>query len=420
MSEQSSITRAFVAGAIFLAALGFAGGFLVGSSPKAASVLPASVAQAIGADQPPAGVDFSPVWHAWQVMDQKFVPASVATSSASSTEPIIEGTPEQKRVWGMISGMAESLDDPYTFFLPPVEQKQFEEDLSGEFSGVGMEIAIKNEILTVVSPLKGTPAERAGVKPNDQVLEINGDSTRGMDITTAVNRIRGPKGTEVTLKMMREGWTEPREVKVTRDVINVPVVDTERRSDNIFVISVHNFTSNSPGLFREALREFVESGSSRLILDLRGNPGGYLEAAVDMASWFLPSGRVVVTEDYAGHEANVDHRSRGYNVFNDNLRMVILVDKGSASASEILAGALNHYGTAQLVGTNTFGKGSVQELVPLTNDTSLKITVARWLLPDGEQIPNSGIAPDIEVKFTEEDAEADRDPQMDRAVELLK
>jgi carboxyl-terminal processing protease len=320
----------------------------------------------------------------------------------------------------MIQGLAESTGDPYTFFLPPVEQKQFEEDLSGEFSGVGMEIAIKNEILTVVSPLKGTPAERAGIKPNDLVLEIDGTSTKGMDITTAVNRIRGPKGTEVTLKMVREGWTEPRDINVTRETINVPVIDTEHRSDGIFVISLHNFTANSPGLFREALREFIESGSSRLILDLRGNPGGYLEAAVEMASWFLPSGRVVVTEDYAGHESNVDHRSRGYDVFNGNLRMVILVDKGSASASEILAGALRHYGKAQIAGTATFGKGSVQELVPLTSDTSLKITVARWLLPDGEQIPNSGIVPDVEVKIPEEDAEADRDPQMDKAIEMLR
>lgn len=412
--------RFFVAGALFVASLGFVGGFLMGSSPKAQSVLPASVAQAIGANQPPEGVDFSAVWKAWAVMDEKFVPTSAATSSASSSEPQIEGTPEEKRVYGMIQGMAESLGDPYTFFLPPVEQKQFEEDLSGEFTGVGMEIAIKSEILTVVSPLKGTPAERAGVKAGDQVIKIDGVSTQGMDITTAVNRIRGPKGSEVTLTMAREGWTEPRDIKVIRDIINVPVIDTELRSDGIYVIALHNFTSNSPGLFRDALRSFVESGSTRLILDLRGNPGGYLEAAVEMASWFLPSGRIVVSEDYAGHQDNIDHRSRGYDVFNDNLRLVILVDKGSASASEILAGALRHYDLAELVGESTFGKGSVQELVPITGDTGLKITVARWLMPDGEQIPHTGIVPDVEVKITEEDAEADKDPQMDKAVELLK
>ena len=156
-----------------------------------------------------------------------------------------------------------------------------------------------------------------------------------------------------------------------------------------------------------------------MILDLRGNPGGYLEASVDIASWFLPQGSIVVTEDYASRQSDIVHRSRGYDVFNKNLRMVILVDRGSASASEILAGALKHYGIAKLVGVNTFGKGSVQELVEITSETSLKITVARWLNPGGVQIPNEGIAPDIEVKVSKEDAEAGKDPQLNKAIEIL-
>lgn len=412
--------RLVAAGVVFLTALGFAGGFLLGNSSGTQALVPASIAQAIGVDQPPEGVDFSPVWKAWAVIDEKFVPASVPPTDASSSEPVIEGTPEQKRVYGMIQGLAESLGDPYTFYLPPVEQKQFEEDLSGEFTGVGMEIAIKDEILTVVAPLKGTPAEHAGIKPGDLVLAINGVSTKGMDITTAVNRIRGPKGSEVILKMHREGWEEPRDVKVIRDVINVPIIDTERKPDGVFVISLHSFTANSSTLFRAALREFVESGSTKLVLDLRGNPGGYLEASVDMASWFLATGKIVVTEDYAGHQNNIDHRSRGYDIFNENLRMVILVDKGSASASEILAGALKHHGKAQLVGTATFGKGSVQELVPITENTGLKITVARWLMPNGEQIPHDGIKPDVIATTTDEAIKAGKDLQMDKALELLK
>lgn len=411
--------RLVVAAAIVFVAIGFGSGFILGGNAHVQSALPASVAQAIGVEQPPEGVDFSPVWKAWAIMDEKFVPASVPPKDASSTDPVIEGTPEQKRVYGMISGLAESLGDPYTFYLPPVEQKQFQEDLSGEFTGVGMEIAIKDEQLTVVAPLKGTPAERAGIKPSDLVLEIDGNSTKGLDVTAAVNRIRGPKGSEVTLKMMREGWQEPRDIKVVRDVISMPIVETSKKPNGVFVIALHNFTANSPQLFREALREFVESGDSKLVLDLRGNPGGYLEAAVDMASWFLPTGKIVVTEDYAGHQANIDHRSRGYDVFNQNLRMVILVDKGSASASEILAGALKNHGKAQLVGTNTFGKGSVQELVPITENTGLKITVARWLMPNGEQIPHDGIKPDVEVKIPE-DNKPGNDPQMDKALELLK
>lgn len=419
MQPEKKGNSAISIGVAVLVIAGFASGFLLGTAGVAHNVLPAAVAQSLGVGGPPSGVDLSPVWKAWAVMDEKFVPASVSTSTSSTTEPQIEGTPEEKRVYGMIAGMAESLGDPYTFFLPPVEQKQFEEDLAGNFEGVGMEIAVKDEILTVVAPLKGTPAERAGIKPGDKVLKINDTDTRGMDVTSAVNRIRGPKGTEVRLFIAREGWTEPQEINVQRDVINIPVLETEQKGD-IFVISLHNFTANSPMLFRQALRDFVDSGSSRLILDLRGNPGGYLEASVDMASWFLPAGKVVVTEDYGGNESNIDHRSRGYDVFNDNLKMVILVDKGSASASEILAGALRHYGIATLVGSNTFGKGSVQELIPITENTGLKITVARWLMPDGHQIPKDGIVPDTEVKLTEEDVKEKRDLQMDKAVEILR
>ncbi|OGG73646.1 hypothetical protein A3A40_02040 [Candidatus Kaiserbacteria bacterium RIFCSPLOWO2_01_FULL_54_20] len=365
---------------------------------------------------PPQDVDFSPVWKAWRVIDEKFVPAAVATSTQVATSTAEKN---QERVWGMIQGLAGSLEDPYTFFLPPKENQIFADDISGAFEGVGMEIAVKNQVLTVVSPLKGSPAERAGIKSGDRILKIDNIETGGMDISTAVSRIRGPKGTQVTFLIMRESFTEPREIKVTRDVINVPIVTTEARSDGIFVIELQSFTANSPELFRRALREFVESGSRSLVLDLRGNPGGYLEAAVDMASWFLPTGRVVVTEDYGGNAESVVHRSRGYDVFNENLRMVMLVDRGSASASEILAGALQHYGIAKMVGDRTFGKGSVQELVEITSDTALKITVARWLGPDGEQIPLDGIVPDVEVKNTEEDVKAGKDPQLEKAIELL-
>ena len=364
----------------------------------------------------PAGVDFSPVWKAWRIIDEKFVPASVATTTevATSTEEI-----NQERVWGMIQGLANSLDDPYTYFLPPVENKQFEDDMSGRFEGVGMEIAVRDQVVTVVAPLRGTPAERAGLKAGDHILEIDGTSTRGMDVAEAVKLIRGPKGSIVTLTISREGEASTKKIEVTRDVINVPIVTTEKREDGVFVVTLSSFTANSPNLFRDALRTFVESGSTKLVLDLRGNPGGYLEAAVDMASWFLPSGKVVVTEDYAGHARNIVHRSSGYDIFNDSLRMVILIDKGSASASEILAGALRHHGDAILIGMPTFGKGSVQELVQITSKTSLKITVARWIAPNGEQIPLDGIIPDIEVKVTDDDRKADKDPQMEEAVEYL-
>src|SRR3989344_5459712 len=405
-ARSAPSVRLIVAGGIIVLALGFVLGWIASWDRAGGDSLSGA----------PENVDFSPVWKAWRLIDEKFVPAAVATSTrlATSTEEA-----SQERVWGMVQGLAESLHDPYTFFLPPKENEIFAEDISGAFEGVGMEIAVRDQVLTVVSPLKGTPAERAGIRSGDRILEIDGVETRGMDISTAVSRIRGPRGTQVRLLVMREGFPEPREFEVTREVINVPIVATEARS-GVFVIELQSFTANSPELFRRGLREFVESGSRNLVLDLRGNPGGYLEAAVDMASWFLPSGRVVVTEDYAGNAESVVHRSRGYDVFNENLRMVILVDRGSASASEILAGALKHWGVAKMVGDSTFGKGSVQELVEITKDTALKVTVARWVGPDGIPIPLEGIAPDVVVKLTEEDAKADKDPQLDRAVEILK
>ncbi|KKW24666.1 MAG: Carboxy-terminal-processing protease [Candidatus Kaiserbacteria bacterium GW2011_GWA2_52_12] len=339
----------------------------------------------------------------------------------SAVLPIIgqEAQPPGERVWGMIEGLAASLNDPYSFFLPPVESQQFNSDMSGSFEGVGMEIAVRDQILTIVSPLKGTPAYKAGLKSGDQILKINGTDTHGIDASAAVKLIRGPQGTNVTLTILRVGWSEPKDFKVMRDVIDVPTVTTTARPDGIFVIQVYTFTSNSPELFRGALREFVQSDDSKLILDLRGNPGGYLDAAVSMASWFLPSGAVVVTEDYAGHSSNIVHRSLGYDIFNKNLKMVILVDKGSASASEILADALRYYGVAKLVGVNTFGKGSVQELIEITPETSLKLTVARWLGPDGKQIPREGIVPDVKVEMSEKDVKEKLDPQLDKAVELV-
>lgn len=404
--EKSSLPLAHVATlSVVLVLISFGAGLEVGASR---SGIPAAAG--------PDGADLSPVWKAWQVIDEKFVPAAVASTTQIATTTAERN---QERVWGMISGLAASLNDPYTFFLPPQENAQFSSDMSGQFEGVGMEIAVRDQILTVVTPLKGTPAERAGIRAGDKILKIDDTETRGMDVDQAIKRIRGPKGTQVTLTLVRDGWTESKEIKVTRDIINVPIVTTQAREDGIFVISIAEFTSTSPQLFRGALREFVESGDTKLILDLRGNPGGYLDAAVDIASWYLPAGKIVTTEDYAGHADNIVHRSSGYNIFNENLKMVILVDRGSASASEILADALRYYGKGKLVGTSTFGKGSVQELVPITADTSLKITVARWLGPDGKQIPLTGIEPDVEVKISDEDIKAERDPQLAKAVEIL-
>lgn len=401
--------------AMVIVVVSFGGGFIAANRANAQQS-----DQAIGVPAPD-GVDFSPVWKAWQVLDQKFVPAAVATSTpvSTSTKEL-----EQQRVWGMIEGMAASENDPYTFFMPPQQAQEFSDDMSGSFEGVGMQIEIRDQVLTVVSPLKGTPSEKAGIKAGDLILKIDGVSTKDMTVNTAVSKIRGPHGTDVKLTVSRVGWDQPKEITVTRDVINMPTVTTTARDDGVYVIAVTTFTSQAPELFRDALRKFIDSGDSKLVLDLRGNPGGYLDAAVDMASWFVPAGKPIVTEDYAGHRDNIVHRSFGYDVFNKNLHMVILVDKGSASASEIFADALRYYGVAKLVGETTFGKGSVQELVDITPDTSLKVTVARWLGPDNIQIPHTGIIPDIIAtssdKTSTSTSATSTDSQLEAAVRILK
>lgn len=357
----------------------------------------------------PSGIDFSPFWKAWNLINEKYVAASSTAKKVG----------DQEKVYGAIEGLAASLGDPYTVFFPPVESDMFQADIRGNFEGVGMEVLAQNGTVTVIAPLKNSPAERAGMKSGDKILRIDGETTSGLSTEDAVSRIRGEGGTKVTLTIARDGVKQPFDVAITRAVIDLPVIDTEHLPGGIFKISLYSFSATSPNLFRQALREFILSGDQKLILDMRGNPGGYLEAAIDMASWFMPASKVVVKEDFAGTKDEKVYRSRGYDIFTDKLKFVILVDKGSASAAEILAGALQEQGEAVLVGEQTFGKGSVQELVDLTADTSLKITVARWLTPLGNSISAKGVTPDYVVPFTAADQAADRDPQLEKAIEIL-
>jgi carboxyl-terminal processing protease len=364
----------------------------------------------------PDDVDFSLFWKAWNIVNDKFVQTHMSSSTATTTADI-----NREKVYGAIQGMVDSLGDPYTTFFPPAQATQFESQIDGNFEGVGMEMGIKDNSLTVITPLKGSPAEKAGLKTGDKVTQIDGKSTTGMSIDEAVKEIRGKKGTTVTLQVSRDGSSSPLEFKVVRDVIDLPTLDTNMdQKTGIFTIHLYNFSAQSASLFRSALRDFVNSQSNKLVLDLRGNPGGFLDAAVDMASWFLPPGKPVVEEDYGKGADQTVERSKGYNIFNSSLKMVILVDGGSASAAEILSGALSDYGKATLVGTKTFGKGSVQEYMKLDDQTSIKVTVARWLTPKGISISGNGITPDVIVNITPDDVKAGKDPQMEKAVEILE
>ena len=312
---------------------------------------------------------------------------------ASTTPP----TAKEKE-YGMIKGYVDSYKDPYTIFFPPAAAKSFAQNVKGSFGGVGMQVSEKDGRVIVIAPLKDSPAMKAGIKAGDLIATIDGKDTASMSSEEAVSLIRGDIGTDVKIGVLHKDTKVVVEVKITRQEIKIPTIDTEKKNGT-FIIHLYNFSAESPDLFEKALKEFLNSGTQYLILDLRGNPGGYLEAAVNMASFFLPEGKVIVSEKKGDPKDNSDHRSKGFNLFNNNLKMVILVDAGSASASEILAGALKDHAIAKIVGEKSFGKGSVQELINLSDGSSIKVTVAKWYTPNGVSISEHGIVPDVEAKL---------------------
>ncbi len=393
-----------------VAALAFMLGASIGGGGSAEALVTRLPLIGDGLDATPdRNVDLVDFWKAWNALDGNYV-ITQASSSLPSTE---------ERLLGAIAGLAASYGDPYTVFFPPEEAKQFADAISGSFAGVGMEIDVKDGVLTVVTPLKGTPAEAAGIKAGDQIIAIDGKSTDGVSVEKAVTQIRGPVGTQVSLAVIRDG--SPLDIKIIRERIQVPETeDGIDEASGVYHIALYEFTSSSAHLFDQALARFRASGSRKLIIDLRGNPGGYLEAAVDIASHFLPRGEKIVTEDFGGKEPDSVHVSRGYADVPAGTKLAVLIDGGSASASEIFAGALQDAGAATLIGTKSFGKGSVQTLIDLAGG-SLKVTVARWITPAGNWIMGNGITPDITIAYAPAGATTAPkvDPQMARAVKFL-
>lgn len=359
-------------------------------------------------EQPDTAADLGEFWRVWNILEDKFV------LTTSTTTP-----DREDRIRGAISGLVKSYGDPYTIYMPPEQASDFAEEISGNFSGVGMEVGMRDDLVTVISPLPDSPAERAGVLAGDVVAKIDGKSTEGMNTDQAVNLIRGEKGTEVSLTIYRKGESEFRDIKIVRDTINIPTLKTEVK-DNAFVISLYSFNALAEDKFNQAMAEYGKSGKKKLILDLRGNPGGFLESAVSISGWFLPSGKVIVRENFGeGTEEEVYRsQSKGSYQFNQD-NFVILVDGGSASASEILSGALSEHKAATTIGEKTFGKGSVQELVNLPGGSSVKVTIARWLTPEGVSFTGNGLEPNVKITRTPADAEANKDPQMDAALTWL-
>lgn len=345
------------------------------------------------------------------ILDSKFIPWK-----ASNTPPT-----SQELEYGIIKGYVAAYKDPYTVFFPPSEAKSFADQVQGSFGGVGMQVGDKDGHVTIIAPLKDSPAMKAGILAGDIVATVNDTDVSNKSTDEVVNMIRGPIGTTVKIGVLHPGKLVVTQITITRQEIKIPTLDTETK-DGVFVIHLYNFSAESIDLFKKAIGDFAKTSTPYLVLDLRGNPGGYLEAAVEMASYFLPEGKMVVSEKQGVTQEEIDHRSKGYNVFNKNLRMVILMDGGSASAAEILAGALHDQGIATIVGVKSFGKGSVQELINLDDGSSLKVTVAKWFTPNGTSISESGIKPDIESKLDIDlyQAKVKVDTQLNKAIQVVK
>src|SRR3989344_1284385 len=354
-------------------------------------------------------IDFKLFWDTWDLLTRRYL-------DKKEIDP-------QKLFYGAISGMVAAVGDPYTVFLPPEQQKSSKEELGGSFDGVGIQLGFdKEKHLVVIAPLDGTPAERAGVQAGDLILKIGSESTLSMNLPEAVNLIRGPKGTEVSLTTLREGDQEPKEVKLTRETIvvksvNLSIKQTESGKD-IAVIKLSRFGESTESEWSEAVSDLLAKSPDGVILDVRNNPGGFLDGAVFIASEFLDSGDVVIQENNQKQRFLYKVNREGKLL---KLSLTVLINKGSASASEIVAGALQDRSRAKLVGEKSFGKGTIQEAEDLPGGVGIHITTARWLTPNGRWVNDTeGLEPDIKVEISKDVVLEDlQDPQLDKALEIL-
>src|SRR3989344_1289033 len=354
----------------------------------------------------PESVDFSLFWDAYDKLHENFI------------EP--DKINEKNIIYGAISGMTKSLGDPYTDFFDPEQAKMFKQDLAGSFEGIGIEVGIKKERITVIAPLKGTPGDRAGLKSGDQIIAINGQNTYNMSIEEAVNIIRGKKGTKVTLTIFREGWKDVKDIEIIRGTIKVDAVKWNLKNDDVAHIQIRQFDQSLSSDFKKIAFEILKSPAKKIILDLRDNPGGYLEVSQDVAGWFLKNGQVVAIQDFGKDRDQKEYKVSGNEAFVD-YPIVVMINNGSASASEILAGSLRDNRKINLIGEKSFGKGSVQEAVSLRDGKSfLKITKSKWLVPSGSSISEVGLSPDVKIEMTSEDFESGKDPQLEKALEIIK
>ncbi len=397
--QSRAMYRNMLRGILIIVAIAaiFLGGMLFGSKTQVSGFI-------FGSQTTPATTaNLANFWKVWTMLDEKY--------------PFADKKPtDQEKVYGAIAGLVASYGDPYTTYFPPKEAKLFDDEVRGTFGGVGMEIDVKDGLIVVVAPLKDSPAERAGIMAGDVILAVDGTEFQNAGIDEAVSLVRGDVGSQVTIDIYRPSTKSKLTINVVREVIHYPTLET-RVSGDTFIIELASFTGDSASLMKTALETFQKSKQKNLIIDFRNNPGGYLDAAVDISSYFLPQGKVIVRENFGPHQSETAYRSKGTTVITKKYKLAILVNEGSASASEIVAGALAEHGIGTLIGSTTFGKGSVQELVKLSDGSSVKITIAEWFTPNGISISKQGLVPSIAIK---NDPATETDEVLDRALAEFK
>lgn len=347
-------------------------------------------------------VDFNLFWQIWDLVEKKFI-----------KKPL----DYQKMLYGAISGMVAGLDDPYTVFMDPDVTKKFNEEIEGNFEGIGAEVGMKNNKITIISPLPGSPADRVGLRSRDVVVKINNEETQYMTLTEAVSKIRGKKGTEVILTISRKNEKDLKEFKIKREEIKTKSVILKElkttKNQKIAYIELSYFGEETARDLKKAAQDILSKKYKGVILDLRNNGGGYLESSIDVISLFVKKDEIAAIQ-VSGDGNKKEYKTKGEALLSD-LPLVILINEGSASASEIVAGALRDLRSAALIGEKSYGKGSVQEYEKFPDGSSIRISIAKWLTPRGTDINGEGIKPSIEIKITDEDYNQDKDPQIDRA-----
>ncbi len=350
--------------------------------------------------------DYDVYWQEWKLLKENHVDAAKKNDT--------------DLMYGSMTGLAQSFGDPHTMFFPPAEGKQFQEDVKGSFGGIGAEIGEKDGVIGVVAPLKGSPSEKAGLLAGDLILKIDGKKTDGLTVNKAVGFIRGEIGTKVVLSVFRkEKWVQPRDITITREEVKLPTLDTTYFDNNkIAHVQLYAFNQNAPMQFYQTVTAMLLKGTKGMILDLRNDPGGYLEVATNLAGWFLDRGELIVSEHFKSGP-DQPYLASGNGALK-HMPIVILINGGSASASEILAGTLRDQRDAKIVGQTSYGKGTVQQIMDLKDGSSVKITIAHWVMPKGQILNMDGITPDYVVNLTDEELKGKKDVQLDKALEVLR